>query len=168
MWISWLLGKSFWYTLYAVIESKPSGGSRRGARGTPYFWTKLRSEVPKKFFLVGDWVPLTKGLDDCPPPPLSPLISRSGFGTEAPLLLGPLTCLKCMVVPMAVLYFSGNVFGNNPEEVVGIRARFSLRSIFQWKLLSSSSLKESCLLIIFSYSTCRCYSQTQENCLQIK
>ena len=59
MWItgSRLLGKALWYTLYAVIESKPSGGSRRGARGTPYFWTKLRSEVPKKFW-GGDWVPL--------------------------------------------------------------------------------------------------------------
>ena len=108
--------------------------------------------------------PLTKGLDDRPPPPPphSPLISRSGCGNEAPLHLGPLTCLKCMVVPMAVLFFSGNVFGNNPEEVVGIRARFSLRSIFQWKLLSSSSLKESCFLIIFSYSTCRCYSQARK------
>ena len=92
--------------------------------------TEVRSA--KKSFLGGETgSPLTKGLDDCPPPPLSPLISRSGFGNEAPLLLGPLTCLKCMVVPMAVLYFSGNVFGNNPEEVVGIRARFSLRSIFQ-------------------------------------
>ena len=57
MWISWLLGKALWYTLYAVIESKPSGGSRRGVRGTPYFWTNLRSEVPKKCW-VGDWVPL--------------------------------------------------------------------------------------------------------------
>ena len=87
--------------------------------------------MPKKFGGGETGSPLTKGLDDRPPPPLSPFISRSGFGTEALLPLGPLTCLKCMVVPMAVLYFSGNVFGNNPEEVVGIRARFSLRSIFQ-------------------------------------
>ena len=27
-----------------------------------------------------------------------------------------------MVMPVAVLYFSRKVFGNNPEEVVGIRA----------------------------------------------
>ena len=73
MWISRLLGKALWYTLYAVIESKPSGGSRRGARGTPYFWTKLRSEVPKKFWgETGS--PLTKCLDDRPPPPLPPYL----------------------------------------------------------------------------------------------
>ena len=52
-----------------------SGGSRRGARGTwasPYFWTKLRPEGPKKFFL-GDRPPsLSVGLVDPQPPPPPP------------------------------------------------------------------------------------------------
>ena len=68
MWISWLLGKAFWYTQYAIIESKPSGGSGQGARGTPYFWTKLRFEVPKKILGGETGFPLTKGLDDRPSP----------------------------------------------------------------------------------------------------
>ena len=57
---------------YLTETSVYSVGSRGGARGTwasPYFWTKLRPEVPKKFFL-GDRPPsLSEGLDD-PPPPL--------------------------------------------------------------------------------------------------
>ena len=42
-----------------------SGGSRRGARLPPYYWTKLRSEG--KFF-PDHPPPLSKGLDDLPPP----------------------------------------------------------------------------------------------------
>ena len=51
-----------------------SGGSRGGARLPTYFWTKLRPE--EKFF--PDHPPLSKGLDDRPPP----LISGSESGTE--------------------------------------------------------------------------------------
>ena len=50
-----------------------SGGSRRGARLPPYFWTKLRPE--EKFFSRPTPPPLSKGLDDLPP-----FISGSGSG----------------------------------------------------------------------------------------
>ena len=51
-----------------------SGGSRRGARLPPYYWTKLRPE--EKFFPDHPPPPpLSKGLDDLPP-----FISGSGSG----------------------------------------------------------------------------------------
>ena len=54
-----------------------SGRSRGGP--APYFQTKLWPErVKQYYFCFGDWaLPLSKGLDDQPPP----LISRSGSGT---------------------------------------------------------------------------------------
>ena len=42
-----------------------SGGSRRGARLPPYYWTKLRPE--EKFFPDHSPPPLSMGLDDLPP-----------------------------------------------------------------------------------------------------
>jgi len=54
--------------------------------------------------------------------PSPPYLKGLDSALKLPFPVGPLTCLKCMVVPMAVLYFRGTVFGNNPEEVVGIRA----------------------------------------------
>ena len=68
MWISWLLGKSFWYTLYAVIESKPSGGSRRGA-GRPLIFGPNWGPKCQKNFGGETGSPLTKGLNDRPPLP---------------------------------------------------------------------------------------------------
>ena len=83
--------------------------------------------MPENFFGEETGPPLSKGLDDCPPP----LSQDLDLALKPPFPIDPLTCLKCMVMPVAALYFSRKVFGNNPEEVVGIRARFSLRSIFQ-------------------------------------
>ena len=51
-----------------------SGGFREVARGTwasPYFWTKLRPEGPKKFFWETGPPSLSEGLDDPQPPPRS-------------------------------------------------------------------------------------------------
>ena len=59
-----------------------SGGFREGARGTwasPYFWTKLRPEGPKKKFW--ETAPLTYLRVWMTPPP-SPTIPRSGSGTS--------------------------------------------------------------------------------------
>ena len=41
----------------------------------PYFWTKLRPKGPKKVCGGGDHLPpLSKGLDDLPPPPPYPAL----------------------------------------------------------------------------------------------
>ena len=58
-------------------SASTSGGSKGGARGgrpSPYFWTKLRPEEPKKLFLRKNFLlrpgpPLSQGLDKRPPPP---------------------------------------------------------------------------------------------------
>ena len=50
------------------------GGSSGGARGTwasPYFWTKLRPEVPKKFFWETAPLPYLRVWMTAPPPPRS-------------------------------------------------------------------------------------------------
>ena len=67
-----------------------SGGSREGARGgqvpTPYFFSKMRPEEPKKFILeTGAPPPLSQCLDDHPPvsdgldPPPQFAVFRSRF-----------------------------------------------------------------------------------------
>ena len=63
-----------------------SGGFREVARGTwasPYFWTKLRPEGPKKFFWDTAPLPyLRVWMTPNPPPPPPPPIPRSGSGTS--------------------------------------------------------------------------------------
>ena len=59
-----------------LVLEKCSGGSRVGAWGAtppppPYFWTKLRPEELKNIFLETGPSPLSKGLDDHSPRPLS-------------------------------------------------------------------------------------------------
>ena len=65
--------------LVGNLEADPGEGPRRP--GPPrYFWTKLRPERSKKNFKTAP-TPLSKGLDDRPPPP--PLFE----GLDTPLQL---------------------------------------------------------------------------------
>ena len=57
---------------YLTETSVYSGGFREVARGTwasPYFWTKLRPEVPKKFFWETGPPPYLRVWMTLPPPP---------------------------------------------------------------------------------------------------
>ena len=49
--------------LTLVLGTTNSGGPGEGP-APPYFWTNLRPEGPKKYFLETPPLPLLKGLDD--------------------------------------------------------------------------------------------------------
>ena len=108
-------------------------------------------------------LPLTKGLDDH----LPPLSQGSGFGTEAPLPCRPTDLPKMYGCASGCSLFQQESFGEKPWGSCGYQSKIFTKVNFPMKVTSSGSLKESCLLIIFSYSTWRCYSH-QENCVQMK
>ena len=103
------ISNSLWRREMSAVFSGGSSGGARGARGPPYFQTKLRHEGPINFF--GDRPCLSKGLDDrTSPPPLSqgfdPALVFSGYHPN----IWPFLIFLYRITPHQLLEYKCHVF----------------------------------------------------------